>query len=135
MPWFIAVSPKAQTSLVAVGELRVEHLGAPIELRRDHIELGGVPEGAAIRVNAHCAVVAPTIRSANLRAGAVQHHDFRFKRAQRIGVFTAGDCDRGIDGAAGNAVAEQYVLYLVARNRTKPAVVRAVRRPRSRLEQ
>ena len=61
-------------SLVAVGELHGSDLGAPVEALRDHVELGGVPEGAVInRINMHGAVVAPALGRIRLGTVALDH--------------------------------------------------------------
>src|SRR5215471_18781807 len=109
----------------ACAELEVRNLGAPVEASCRLQILGGVPERAVVhRVDAKAAVVAPPGEAAVLGAAAGLDVDLRAERAQGIRGSAAGEADRGIEAARGNAVTDGDVTGVVHCGATHPAEAR-----------
>src|ERR1017187_7445046 len=93
----------------------------PIEAAADLLVLSHIPEGAVVGgINLHGAVVTPTAQ-AGLRSSTFNEADLALQRTRRIARYTAGKAVRGMDTAAGSAVADGNVGVLIFRRARHPA--------------
>src|SRR5674476_279408 len=100
--------------LVAAGELETRDFRAPVERAARLEVLVRVPERAVVhRIDGHGAVIAPSTEIRELRTAARLNNALRLHCAQRIGDQPPRVPYRRVNTAAGRAVAQRYISYLV----------------------
>ena len=110
---------------LAGGEFKRAYACGPVEASRGREVLVGVPEGAVVGwVNAGAAVVAPAGETAGLGSAALIEDRFCFKGAEWVAGHAAGEANRGIDGAAGDAEAEAEIVRCVCGHAAHPTAIR-----------
>src|ERR1019366_6511609 len=95
----------------------------PVEGSVGFLVLVGVPEGAIVgRVKLDAAVIAPTVQAVVLGTGAFHDAVFRLEHARSIAGKAAGEANRGVDAAAGRAVADGNIGIPIVRDASHPTI-------------
>src|SRR6266853_2458200 len=120
--------------ICAVGKFEVADARAPVEASRGFQVFGGVPHGAIVRrIHTEVAVIAPAGKASVLRSCAVCNGQFTGESSQWISRGATGEPDSGVNAAAGNAVSDRHVAYVVHGGAAHPSET-GVRSKRSLLE-
>src|SRR5260370_14997766 len=117
----------------AVGERKAGNARLPVEPPIEGDVFRRVPERAAIDgIDGNVAVIPPTVQERCLRTGAGENQRFALHRSQWVGILAAGELNRGLAHAIGDALRHRNIANLVHSDSPHPAEA-SVRRIRTLL--
>src|SRR5215472_10335841 len=95
---------------------------APVKRATGLEVLRGVPERAVVhRIDRHAGVISPAVQTPELRARAFNYARFRLKGSRWVSGRTHRKANRGVNQAAGHAIANRDVPNLIHGNAPHPA--------------